>query len=145
MAPSVTLFGPIDTILGPYIEYVILALVVVNIAARAMEYRQHVRQADDGADAVSRGTARVATNVLLVVSSFYYLTLHHHGGIVMSTLVIGLVITDIFEYESRLVEARREIEIERPKGAIVASLLVLAYAAFQSLFFLVAPIWNAII
>lgn len=145
MAPSVTLFGPIDTILGPYIEYVILALIVVNIAARAMEYRQHVQQADDGADAMSRGTVRVATNVLLVVLSFYYLTLHHHGGIVMSTLVLGMVITDIFEYESRLVEARREIEIERPKGAIVASLIVLAYAAFQSLFFIVAPIWNAII
>lgn len=145
MEPSVTLFGPVDTILGPYIEYVILVLVVANIAARAMEYRQHVRQADEGADAMSRGTFRVATNALLVVSSFYYLTLHAHAGMVMSVLVLGMVITDIFEYESRLVEARREIDIDRPKGAIVASLLVLLYAAFQSLFFLVAPVWNAVI
>lgn len=145
MEPSVTLFGPVDTVLGPYIEYVILVLVVANIAARGLEYRQHVRQADEGADAVSRGTFRVGTNVLLVVASFYYLTLHAHAGMVMSVLVLGMVITDIFEYESRLVEARREIEIERPKGAIAASVLVLLYAAFQSLFFLIKPFWSAII
>lgn len=145
MEPSVTLFGPVDTILGPYIEYIILVLVVANIAARALEYRQHVRQADEGADAVSRGAFRVGTNALLVVTSFYYLTLHAHAGMVMSVLVLGMVITDIFEYESRLVEARRDIDIERPKGAITASVLVLLYAAFQSLFFLVEPFWSAII
>ena len=29
--PLVNLFGPVDTYLGPYIEYVLLALLVVNI------------------------------------------------------------------------------------------------------------------
>lgn len=145
MEPSVTLFGPVDTIVGPYIGYVILALIVVNMAARALENRQHVEQAEEGVDAMSRNALRVATNVLLVVSSFYYLTLHAHGGMVMSVLVLGLVISDVFEYEARLVEARREIEIERPNGAIAASILVLLYAAFQTVFFIVAPIWNAVV
>jgi len=145
MEPSVTLFGPIDTVVGPYIEYVILVLVLANIATRAMEYSQHVEQAREEAEAITRSAPRVATNALLVVSSFYYLTLHAHAGMVMSVLVLGMVVTDVFEFESRLVEARRDIEIERPKGAIAASVLVLLYAGFQSLFFLVAPVWDAIV
>lgn len=146
MPPSVTLFGPVDTVIGPNIEAVILGLLIVNMAARAREYAQHRRQArDGGADALSRRPVRVGTNALLVVASFYYLTLHAHGGMVMSILVLGLVVTDVFEFESRKVEARREVEIERPRASIAASLLALLYAAFQSLFFLVAPYWNAVI
>ncbi len=49
------------------------------------------------------------------------MTLHHHGGMVLSVLVLGAVITDFFEFESRKVEARRDIPLERPKGAIVAA------------------------
>lgn len=145
MAPSVTLFGPLDTVVGPYVEYVLLALIVVNMAARAVEYRAHVRQAREGPEAIARNPVRVATNALLVVTAFYYATLHPHGGVVASVLVLGLVITDIFELESRKVEARREIDLDRPKGAIAASVLVLLYAAYQSLFFLLGPVWSAVV
>ncbi|WP_254543759.1 DUF7313 family protein [Halomarina pelagica] len=145
-ASSVSLFGPIDAILGPYIGYILLALVVVNMVARAAEHGQHVKQArDGGADALTRSPVRVATNALLLVGAFYFATVEYHAGIVLSVLVVGLVIADLFEFESRLVEARREIDIERPKGSIAASVLVLLYAAYTSLFFLIAGVWDAII
>jgi hypothetical protein len=144
--PFVSLFGPIDTVFAPIIEYLLLVLLVVNMAARGWEYSQHVDQAEEGgADAIERNPARVATNFLLVVGSFYYLTVHQHGGMVFSVLVLGLFLTDLFEFESRKVEARRGIEIETPKGAIAASFLALLYIGYQSLFFLIAPVWNAVV
>ncbi|MFD1589239.1 hypothetical protein ACFR9U_19855 [Halorientalis brevis] len=145
-APSVTLFGPLDTVLGGQIEYVLLALAVVNIGTRAYQHRKHVKQADEGgAEAVSRSPLHVASNLALVLAAFYYTTLHYHGGMVASALVVGLFLTDFFEFESRKVEARRGIPIERPKGAIAASILALMYVSYQSLFFLIKPIWSAII
>jgi hypothetical protein len=144
--PLVNLFGPVDTFLGPYIEYVLLALLVVNIAGRALEYERIKSQVSDGgADAVSRHPLRVGTNFLLLVGAFYYMTVHHHGGMVFSVLVLGLFLTDLFEFESRKVEARREIDLERPKGAIAASMLALLYIAYQTLFFIIAPVWNGIV
>ena len=83
--------------------------------------------------------------MVLVLGSFYYLTLHHHSGIVLSVLVVGTVLTDFFEFEARLVEARRDIPLEAPKGAIVGSLIVVAYAAYLALFFVVEPIWSAVV
>jgi hypothetical protein len=142
---SVTLFPGLDAALGGVIEYVILALVVVNIGTRLFAHRQHKAQADEGAEAMGRSIVHEVSNVVLVLVSLYYLTLHHHGGMVMSVLVLGLFLTDFFEFEARKVEARRGIEIERPKGAIAASLLALAYAAFQSVFFIVEPIWTSIV
>ena len=66
--PLVNLFGPLDTYLGPYIEYVLLALLVVNIGARALEYgRIRQQAADGGADAITRHPLRVSTNLLLVI------------------------------------------------------------------------------
>ncbi|WP_254831681.1 DUF7313 family protein [Haloglomus salinum] len=144
--PLVNLFGPVDTVLGPYIEYVLLVLLVVNIGARALEYERIKSQvADGGADAVSRHPIRVGTNVLLLVGSFYYMTVHHHGGLVFSVIVLGLFLTDLFEFESRKVEARREIDIERPKGAIAASILALMYIGYQTLFFVIKPVWSSIV
>jgi hypothetical protein len=144
--PLVNLFGPVDTVLGPYIEYVLLVLLVVNIGARALEYERIKSQVTDGgADAVSRHPVRVGTNVLLLVGSFYYMTVHHHGGMVFSIIVLGLFITDLFEFESRKVEARREIDIERPKGAIAASILALMYIGYQTLFFVIKPVWSSIV
>lgn len=146
MEPFVSLFGPIDTLLAPVIEYLLLGLLVLNMVGRGIEYSQHVSQAAEGGDeAITRNPIRVGTNFLLVVGSFYYMTVHHHGGMVFSVLVLGLFITDLFEFESRKVEARRGIEIERPKGAIAASVLALVYIGYQSLFFLVAPFWNAVV
>jgi hypothetical protein len=145
-APSVPVFGPVDTLLGPYIEYVLLVLVLVNLGARAAEYSRHVRQAEeDGAEAITRHPLRVATNFLLVVGAFYLATVEYHAGMVFSVLVVGMVIADLFELESRKVEARRDIDIERPKGAIAASLFTLAYISYTTLFFVVAPVWDAIV
>lgn len=146
MEPFVSLFGPIDTLLAPVIEYLLLVLLVVNMVGRGIEYSQHVSQAAEGGDeAIERNALRVGTNFLLVVGAFYYLTVHQHGGMVFSILVLGLFITDLFEIESRRVEARQGIDIERPKGAIAASFLALLYIGYQSLFFLIAPFWNAVI
>jgi len=140
-----TMLGPLDA-LQPYVEFVILGLVLANVVARLLEHRSHVAQArEGGAEAISRGPARVATNALLVLASFYYLTLHPHGGTVMSVLVLTMVLSDVFEFEARKVEARKETSLDVPKAAIGASGLVLAYAAFQALFFLIEPYWSAIV
>ncbi|WP_136686846.1 DUF7313 family protein [Halorhabdus amylolytica] len=144
--PPVSLFGPLDAVLGDSIEYVLLILVLVNLLTRVLAHRRHVKAAEEGgAEAMSRFLPHAASNALLVLAAFYYLTLHHHAGMVTSVLVLGLFITDFFEFEARKVEARRDVPIERPKGAIAASLLTLAYVAYQSLFFLIAPAWGAVV
>jgi len=53
---------------------------------------------------------------------------------VMSVLVVGMVITDFFEFESRKVEARRDLPLDRPKAAIGAWVLALLYVLFQVAF-----------
>lgn len=144
--PSVSLFGPLDALVGDSIVYVLLVLIAVNLVTRILAHRRHVKQAEDGgAAAMSRFGPHVASTLLLVLASFYYLTVHHHGGMVTSILVLTLFITDFFEFEARKVEARRDLELDRPKGAIAASVLALGYIAYQSLFFVFAPIWNAVV
>lgn len=146
MVLAASLFGPIDTIVGPQIEHVLLVLALANVAARAVAHRTTVRQAETGGvEAIERHPALVGTNILLVFGVFYYTTLHYHAGVVISTLVLGMVLTDFFEFEARRVEARQDLPIERPKGAIAASLLVVSYAAYLSLFFLVRPYWTQIV
>lgn len=146
MQPSVSLFGPIDTYVAPYITYILLGLLLVNMVARAREYHQLREQAAEGDwDDLDRSSLRVGTNVLLVVGAFYYMTVHHHGGMVFSIIVLGLFLTDLFEFESRQVEVRRGIDLERPKAAIGASMLALLYILYQTLFFVIKPIWNSII
>jgi hypothetical protein len=140
------IFGPLDTVLAGSMVYVLLGLVVVNMATRAWEHRTHRQQYESGgSDAISRHPARVATTVLLILGSFYYMTLHYHAGMVTSVLVLGLFITDFFEFESRKVEARRDIDLDPPKAAIGASVLVLLYVAYNGLFFLVSDYWAAIV
>ena len=73
------------------------------------------------------------------------MTIAHHGGMVMSVLVLGAVITDFFEFESRKVEARRDLSLERPKGSLVAAVLVLMYASYQALFWVIEAPWDAIV
>lgn len=149
---AVNLFGPVDATLGAEvvegvlaIEALLFALVLVNLLTRRLAYGRHRRQAEEGPEAVSRWPVHEFTNVALVVGSLYYLTLSHHAGMVLSTLTIGLFLTDFFEFEARKVEARREIPLERPKGAVVASLLVLAYAAYQTLFVFAEPFWASVL
>lgn len=153
MAPTVNLFGPIDTILGAgvgvadvlVIEAVLLVLVLANFFTRMRAHAQHRSQASDGAEAVTRFLPHEVTNVLIVLGSLYYLTLEAHAGMVMSVLVLGMFLADFFEFEARKVEAREGRALDLPKGAITASVLVLAYAFYVSLFFVVKPVWTAIV
>ena len=139
------LFGPIDSVLAPVIEFVLLVLVAANMGTRLLAHRAHLRQAENGAESLSRHRLHEASNLVLVLASFYFLTLHVHAGMVISVIVLGTVIADFFEFEGRQVELRQGWELEPPKGAIVGSMLALAYAAFQSLFFLVKPFWELIV
>jgi hypothetical protein len=140
------LFGPIDSLLAPVVEWVVLVLVVANLVTRGLAHRSHVRQAKEGAEAISRHPAHQAVTLLLVIVSFYFATVDYNGGMVLSTLVLGMVITDFFEFEARKVEAREDRPIERPKGALVASLLVAVYAGYQTLFFLLLEdLWRAVV
>jgi len=145
MDPSVTLFGPVDTVLAPVIGYVLLVLIVLNMVGRGLEYERIADQAEEGADAISRHPLRVGTNFLLVVGAFYYLTVARHAGMIVSLLVVGLFLTDVFEFEARKVEARQGLDIDRPWGAIGASAVAMLYIAYQTLFFLVKPYWTAVV
>jgi hypothetical protein len=80
-----------------------------------------------------------------VLGSFYLLSLHHHAGMVLSTLVLGLFLTDFFEFEAKEVELRKDEKLSSPKGAMTASFVVFLYAGYLSLFFLIEPIWSAIV
>ncbi len=143
MDPS-TMLGPLDS-LAPYIEEILLVLVVFNLFTRLLDHRRHRRQAEEGPEAVSRSLVHEASTVALLLGSFYYLTVHPHGGMVLSTLVVGMVIADFFEFEARKVEVRTEKPLERPKGALVASMLVLLYVLYQVAFFIIKPIWQNIV
>lgn len=142
-----SLLGPVDAVLEGVIEYVVFALVLVNLATRWLAYRDYSQQArsDDHDEEFDRYLAHEVSNVVLVLASFYLLTLHHHAGIVLSTLVLGLFITDFFEFEAREVELRRGEKLSSPKGAITASVLVFLYAGYLSLFFIIEPVWSAIV
>lgn len=145
--PSVAFVGPLDSFVGPYIEHILLVLAIATMATRLIQHSRNEDEAEEGddEDALTRHPLHWALMGLLVVASFYYTTLHHHGGIVLSTLVLGAFITDFFEFEARRVEIREGHEFDKPKGAIVASLLVLLYAAYQSIFVYIQPFWNAIV
>lgn len=143
--PSVTFFGPIDTLVGPYIEYVLLVLVLANFVTRKLANDRYRRQAEDDDEELSRHPLHVATSWLLVLASLYYLTLHHHSGVVLATLVLTTFLADFFEFEARTVEAREERPIERPLGAITAAVVALLYAAYLALFSFVEPLWNVVV
>jgi hypothetical protein len=145
MQPFVSIFGPLDAV-APVAEYVVLAFVLANMVTRLFAHKRHRSQYEEGGDeALARSPIHLASTVVLVVVSFYYTTLHQHAGIVLSTLVVGMVITDFFEYESRLVEARQELQFERPKAAIAASVLVVLYAGYLALFWIIKGPFEAVI
>lgn len=153
MAPIVRLFGPVDGVLGAevgigevlVVEVLLLVLVVGNFLTRFLAHARHRRQAEEGPEAVSRFLPHEVTNVVLIVVSLYYLTLDAHAGMVMSALVLGLFVADFFEFEARKAEARRDVPLDRPKGALGAATLVFAYAAYQVLFFLIDGYVAAVI
>lgn len=127
------------------LPYVILALVLVNFLTRHRAHTTHRRAADEGAEALDRYTPHVAISAVLVLVCFLYTVVEPHSGMVISVLVIGTVVTDFFEFEARLVEARNNMDIERPKAAIVASFVALLYALYISLFWVIKGPWEAII
>lgn len=149
----INFFGPVDSILGVeigiaevlVIEALLFALVVANFVTRKIAHDKHVAQADESAEAVTRFIPHEVMNVVLLVGSFYYMTAEYHGGFILSMLVVGLILTDFFEFEARKAEARRGVPLERPKGALAAALLVLAYAGYQTFFFLLKGPVGAII
>jgi hypothetical protein len=114
------------------------------MATRLLGHRTHVRQAESAGE-ISRYLPHTLTSVALVLVSFAYMIVAPHGGMVLSVLVVGMVLADFFEFESRRVEVRNDMTVERPKSALVGSLLVLLYAGYQSVFFVVQPIWSAVV
>ena len=138
--------GALESVAG-VLPYVILAVVLVNVVTRLLAQRSFERAAAEGDDddALSRYLPHETVNVLLIVLSFAFMIVEPHGGMVLSVLVVGMVISDFFEYESRRVEVRNNLEIDKPNSAIVASALVIVYAGYQALFFLVEPLWSSIV
>jgi hypothetical protein len=133
-----TMLGPLDTVLTTQllgvelIKYLLVVFVLANMGTRALAYRRNVSRADDeDAERAVHHPLHAATTVVLVLATFYFATWAPHGGTVLAALVLGLFITDFFEVETWSVDIRKDQSPRRPKGALVASLFVLAYATFQ--------------
>lgn len=135
--------GALDAVAGA-LAYLVLVLVLVNLGTRYRAHQVHKSQAQNGGEP-SRYGPHLAANLALVLVSFLYMIPEPHGGMVLSALVVGMVVSDFFELEARQLEARNEMEIERPKSAMTLSGLVLLYAAYQALFWIVAPYWEIVV
>lgn len=142
MDPS-SMLGPIDW-LAPFIEYIVFLLIIANMGTRHLQHQHHKQTAEAGGESLSRHPAHVATNVALIIGTFYFLSIEYHGGIVLSVLVLGLIIADFFEFESRELELRNGEDLEVPKAAIAASGLVFLYAFYVSVFFIIEPAWRLV-
>jgi hypothetical protein len=136
--------GRLEAVAG-LIPYAALVLVVANMVTRKLAHRSYVRQADEGDEPISRYRPHVVVSFLLVFVSLAYLVVAPHAGMVLSVLVVGTMLADLFEFEARQVEVRNGMTVESPKSAVVGSTLVLLYAAYQSLFFLIQPYWAQIV
>lgn len=138
---------PIDALaeVEGLLKYAILGLVLINMVTRILAHSKQRKQLDDDDSNLSRWLPHSVTSILVVLASFAFMIVEPHGGMVMSVLVLGMFVADFFEFEARQVEARNGLDFERPKAAIMASVIVLLYAAFQSLFFLVKDYWNLVI
>ncbi|WP_129114975.1 DUF7313 family protein [Halegenticoccus tardaugens] len=137
---------PIEQIdaIGPALPFAALVLVLANIVTRYLGHRSNREQlAND--EPITRYAPHTATTALLILTSFAYVLVEAHGGIILSMFVIGMFMADFFEFEARQVEARNDLAFEAPKSAIAASVFAFLYAAYQSLFFLVADYWGAVV
>ena len=133
-----TMFGPLDAILTTevlgviLVKYLLVGLVLANMATRILAYQRNVNEADDDdVETASRHPLHTATTIVLILTTFYYATYAPHGGVVLTKLVLGMFLTDFFEFETRSVDLRNDGQVRRPNGALTASLFVLAYATFQ--------------
>ena len=137
--------APLEAVAG-ILPTVILVLVLANMVTRFAAHRKHVKEAEDGDDdSLSRYLPHRLTNILLVLSGFALLLVEPHSGMVLSVLVLGMFLADFCEFEARQVEVRNRLELESPKSALVASFVVLLYAAFLSLFVYVRDYWNMVV
>ena len=126
---------------GPALPFAIFVMAVANLATRHVAHSRHVEQASVG-DSVEPYGPHAFTNFGLVTLSFLFAIHQPTGGAILSILAVTLVLADLFEFESRNVEARNDMPIEAPKSAIVTSALILLYAGYYAFFFLVADVWN---
>ncbi|MFD1571354.1 DUF7313 family protein [Halorubrum laminariae] len=129
---------------GPVLPYAIFTMAVANLVTRHLAHRQHVDQGTDG-DSVEPYTPHVFTNVGLLLLGVLFAIDSPISGVIVSVIVITMLLADLFELEARNVEARNDMAIEAPKSAIAASVLLLVYASYYALFFLVEGIWNQFI
>ncbi len=131
-------------VIGPILPFAILVLGVANLVTRYLAYQTHVQQAKT-ADEVERYSPNSVTGIGLVFLSLVLTPYQPTGGTVLSILTITMLMADLFEFEARNVEARNEMTVERPKSALFASVLVLLYAGYYSLFFLIRPFWRLVV
>lgn len=144
--PATSMFGPLDAVLYDSVEFVLLGLVLANGATRLVAHRRNVGQyRDDGEEGIDRFTPHLVANVLLLLVAFYYVTVSYVAGVLLALLVVGVVVADVFEFEARLVEARKEEPLDKPTGALAAWSVAAFYVAYRSLFFVVEPLWNAVV
>ncbi|MEF8827237.1 MAG: hypothetical protein V5A27_13000 [Halapricum sp.] len=136
--------GALESVAG-VLPYAVLALLLATFVTRHQAHDRHKRAAHEGAEALERYTPHVAISVLLVFVCFLYMVVHPHGGMVLSILVLGMVVSDFFEFEARQVEARNDMALELPKSAIIASFVALLYALYQSLFWVIKGPWEAVV
>ena len=137
--------GWIETI-GPMLPIAILTLAVGNVITRLLSHRAQRQQVENaGAEELSRYPPHVFSTTGLVILGLLFTIYRPTSGMILMVPVIGVFITDFFEFESREVEARNEMTFERPKAGIAVSLLVLVYAAYYSLPFLYEPVLDALL
>ncbi|GAB6879001.1 hypothetical protein JCM17823_12750 [Halorubrum gandharaense] len=134
---------PLDWIevVGPILPFAILVMALANLATRHLAHKQHVEQAEAG-DSVDQFTPHVFTNVGLLLLSLLFTLDSPTGGVILSLLVVTMLVADLFEFEARNVEARNDMTVELPKSALVSSGLVVLYAVYYALFFVVADFWG---
>ncbi|MBP1923074.1 hypothetical protein J2751_002111 [Halorubrum alkaliphilum] len=134
---------PLDwlSVVGPMLPFAILVMAIANLATRHVAHKRHVEQGQNG-DSVDSYRPHAFTNVGLLLLSALFAIHAPTGGTILSIVVVTMLVADLFELESRNVEARNDMPIEAPKSSIVASALVLLYAAYYALFFVVADVWS---
>ncbi|MFA9517655.1 hypothetical protein ACERIT_10630 [Halopenitus sp. H-Gu1] len=130
-------------IVGPALPFAILTLAVVNIATRHRAHAKHVEQAADS-DSVEQYFPHVFSTVGLVLVSFLFTLVQPTGGAIISVIAVTILVADLFEFEARNVEARNEMDIEKPKSAIAASSLVVIYALYYVLVTIEATFWSGL-
>ena len=138
--------GALEAVAGVLPILVFLA-VLANLATRYLAQRTYVRQAEAGDDdeEMSRYLPHEVVNGVVVLLAFAMTVVQPHGGLVLAALVVGMYVSDFFEFEARRVEARNGMEIEKPRSALFASGLVALYAGYQALFFIVEPLWGQVV